>query len=216
MKCNLNGWKILSGQFNSVAHFKKIAVELFGENFEAAEVVNGKYLLNGEEIAALFEHLDLSFDIKCQILSGIIKNRTEANLLTGIAELRQLLCALYSENRQELSCIDLQTLLNFDHKVETLSSFIRKNSCGTLDLPIPPFAAICKIDDTASAEKLSLPCGSMIIIDTENPPAPDEFCLFLKSDGCFGVGILNKVSSGVLLWSAPVLRLHLIPRQANI
>ena len=44
MKCNLNGWKILSGQFNSVAHFKKIAVELFGENFEAAEVVNGKYL----------------------------------------------------------------------------------------------------------------------------------------------------------------------------
>ena len=214
MKCNLNGWKILSGQFNSVAHFKTIAVELFGENFEASEVVNGEHLLDGEEVAALLEHLDLPCDVKYEILSDIITNRSEAGIFANIAELRQLLCALYSDTRQELSCIDLQTLINFDHNAENLSSFIRKESCETLKFPLPSFAAVCKINDAVSAQNLSLPCGSMIIIDTENPPAPEEFSLLLKCDGSFSLGALNTVSSCELRWSAPILRLHLIPRQA--
>ena len=214
MKCNLNGWKILSGQFNSVAHFKTIAVELFGENFEASDVANGKHLLDGEEVAALFEHLELQSEVKCEILSGIIANRTEAGVFTGIAELRQLLCALYSDSRQELLCIDLQTLLNFDYEAENLSSFIRKKSYETLKFPLPSFAAVCKINDAVSAQDLSLPCGSMIIIDTENPPAPDEFSLILKRNGSFSLGTLNTVPFSDLLWSAPILRLHLIPRQA--
>ena len=213
MKCDLNGWKILSGQFKSIAHFEKTALELFGKDFEAAEVVNGKYLLDGEEVAALFEHLALPLDLEREILSAIISARTQTEISSGISKLRHLLCALYTDAGEEIYCIDLPCLLKFDGSVEKLSSFIRKNSSGTLNLPVPPFAAVCKINDALSAKNLSLPCGSMIIIDAESSPAPDEFCLFLKRDNSFALGTLNTVSPGDLLWSAPVLRLHIIPKQ---
>ena len=67
-----------------------------------------------------------------------------------------------------------------------------------------PFAAVCKITSPRSSGNLSLNCGSMIIIDAENPPAPDKFSLSLKRDGSFAPGILNTAPTGNMLWGPPV------------
>ena len=213
MKHDFNGWGVLSREFKSEAHFKVVAAELFGENFESEKVFNGSYLLDGEEIAALFEYLSTPLETKCKVLSEIIAKRTDKGISSGIAKFRQLFCALYSEVSSGIPCIDLRSLSGFDGKTETLSSFIQRNSEKTVELPLPPFAALCPIQDELSARELSLPCGSMIIIDMIHSPVPDEFTLYLKLDNHFGIGTLDPENIDDLLWSAPVLRLHLIPRQ---
>ena len=89
---------------------------------------------------------------------------------------------------------------------------ITPNSEKTVDLAIPPFAAVCRINDELSARELSLPCGSLIIIDMVHPAVTDEFCLCLNRSGSFSFGC-DTASDGDLLWKTPVLRLHLIPLQ---
>lgn len=212
MKCDLNGWGNLSRQFKSEAHFKAVAAELFGENFDATEVVNENYLLDGKEIAALFEYLGTPLELKRKVLSEIISKRVYSGISTGIAELKQLFCAVYSEVRFEVPCIDLRTLSKFHGESETLHRFIKCNSEKTVDLAIPPFAAVCRINDELSARELSLPCGSLIIIDMVHPAVTDEFCLCLNRSGSFSFGC-DTTSDGDLLWKTPVLRLHLIPLQ---
>ena len=210
MKSDLNGWEILSRLFESKADFKAVAAELFGENFEADEVADGNHLLDGEEIAALFEHLSTPLEMKREVLSEIIGKRADSGISNGIAELKQLLCAVYSEVSSQVPCIDLSALSGFNSDAETLDSFIKRNSVQSVDSALPPFAAVCRIEDVVSAGELSLPCGSMIIIDTLHPPVPDEFCLSLKRSGNFSFGY--DIADDIL-WKAPVLRLHLIPLQ---
>ena len=211
MEQDLNGWKFLSKQFKNENHFKKLVTELFGDDFEATNISSNKYLLNCEEFAALFDCLDMEIPLRRQALSFVIKSRCKAGNLTGISEFRQLVCALYADEKRSIPVIDLHLFSAGWSDGENLSDFIRKNSNVTLESALPPQAAVCKVNDAESSQTLQLPCGSLIVIDCENPPAPGELSLSLTPSGSFVLGE-SAFTSG-FLWNAPVLRLHLIPKE---
>ena len=110
-----------------------------------------------------------------------------------------------------MKCLEIDKLHSYRVPEEKLSDFIRNTAENTVKLAVPPQAFALKIADCKSASELSLPRGSLIVIDAENPPAPDELTLFQKLDGTFGMGILNEVNTKNSRWQAPVLRLHIIP-----
>ena len=149
--------------------------------------------------------------LRRQALSAIIASRSEAGHQSGIPEFRQLFCALHAEEIITIPVIELQAFSGGWADGGNLSDFIRKNSKSTSELPLPPQAAVCKVNDAASAGELLLPCGSLIVIDRKNPPVPDELSLSFKRSGSFQLGEFSAASD--FLWSAPVLRLHLIPKE---
>ena len=211
MKQDINCWNLLSRHFKNKNHLKKVITELFGNELEAANISDGKYLLNSEEFAALLDCLDMDITLRRQALSVVIASRSKAGHQSGIPEFRQLLCALYAEEKTAIPVIELQSFTGGWADGGNLSDFIQKNSNRTSNLPLPPQTAVCKVNDAASAGELQLPCGSLIVVDCENPPVPGELSLSLKRSGSFQLG--ESAAASDLLWSVPVLRLHLIPKE---
>ena len=190
---------------------KKVITELFGNELEAANISDGKYLIGGEEFAALFDCLNMDMTLRRQILSAVIASRVKAGYQNGIPELRQLLCVLHAEEKTAIPVIDLQSFIGGWNDGGNLNDFILENSKGTSFLPLPPQAAVCEVNDATAARELRLPCGSLIVIDRENPPVPGELSLFLKRSDSFRLGEFAAVSDFYLC--APVLRLYLIPKE---
>ena len=211
MKQDINCWNLLSKHFKNKNHLKKVITELFGNELEAANISDGKYLLSCEEFAALFDCLNMDIPLRRQALSAIIAIRSKTGHQSGIPELRQLFCALYAGEKTAIPVIELQLFIGGWTEDGNLSAFIRENSNSISTWPLPPQAAVCKVNNAASVRELQLPCGSLIIIDRENPPAPGELSLSLKRSGSFQLGEFTAASD--FLWSAPVLRLHLIPKE---
>ena len=211
MKYDVNGWKILGRQFESNADIGNLLENILGGKLDAAALAEGKHLLDYEEIAAIIDYLDLSVECRVELLTEIISERSRSKGFAGISGFRQLLCAIFSTKKQPVKCLEIEKLHSYRAPEEKLSDFIRNTAENAVKLAVPPQAFALKITDCKSASELSLPCGSLIVIDAENPLAPDELTLFQKLDGTFGMGILNEVNTGNSLWRAPVLRLHIIP-----
>ena len=211
MKYDVNGWKILGRQFESDADIGNLLENILGGKLDAESLAEGKHMLDYEEIAAIIDYLDLSVECRVELLTEIISERSRSKGFAGISGFRQLLCAIFSTKKHPVKCLEIEKLHSYRAPEEKLSDFIRNTAENAVKLAVPPQAFALKITDFKSASELSLPCGSLIVIDAENPPAPDELTLFQKLDGTFGMGILNEVNTGNSLWRAPVLRLHIIP-----
>ena len=211
MKYDVNGWKILGRQFENDADIGNLLENILGGKLDAEALAEGKHLLDYEEIAALIDYLDLSVECRVELLTEIISERSKSKGFSGISGFRQLLCAIFSAKKQPVKCLEIDKLHSYRVPEEKLSDFIRNTAENTVKLAVPPQAFALKITDGKSASELALPWGSLIVIDAENPPAPDELTLFQKLDGTFGMGILNEVNTKNSRWLAPVLRLHIIP-----
>ena len=126
MKQDFNSWNLLSKQLKSKNYFKKVITELFGDEFKAANISDGKYLLNSEEFAALLDCLDMDITLRRQALSAIIAIRSKTGHQSGIPELRQLFCALYAGEKTAIPVIELQLFTGGWTEDGNLSAFIRE------------------------------------------------------------------------------------------
>ena len=216
MRYDVNGWNILAGSFESDAEIENFLEKTIGKHLEADALSSGKYLLDYEELAAIIDGLYLPFDLRVDLLRRIISERSKNKGFPGISGFRQLLCAIFRNKKQPIKCLEIEKLRPLGIDGKKLSDLAANLATDTIKLSVPPQACALKITDKKSADELSLPCGSMIVIDVEHPAAPDELTLLQKSNGTFALGIFSEINSGNTLWHAPVLRLHIIPLETPV
>ena len=210
MKNDLNGWIILETLLCKKSENNIAPEDIFGHDFDLDAVANGEYLINAEEIAALMDAFELDVERRCELLKLIIKNRYQAGVFQDVANLRQLLCAAMTDVESEIPCVDIEKLSGFNCRESGLAQFISKLNCNTVKLTILPTAQAFRVDSEEVAQNLEIPRGSLIIVDPENSPCPDELSVSQDLDGNLEIGCFNAENSENLSWSFPILRLHLL------
>ena len=211
MNYDVNGWQILSCQFANDSGAGKMLEGILGEKIDVSQIANGAYLLDYEEIAALIDCLSLPHKRAVELLSVIISARSKSGKLSGLSDLRQLLCIFSGKSRQDIPCFEIESLRQNKISAENLSDFLRQSATDSIKLSLPPQSCALKITDEKSAAELALPCGSLVIVDSATPPAPDELSLYCTVNGTFGMAAPEQIPSALILWSMAILRLHIRP-----
>ena len=210
MKNDLNGWIILEKLLTSDSGRRKVTQEIFGGDFDLQSISKGEYLINAEEIAALMDNLEMDAPSRCGLLDVIISNRQLAGNFQDVINLRQLQCTVMADRESEIPCVDLEKLSDFNPEQEDFEQFTDRICSGTVNISMPPGAMAFKVNSAEVARKLDLLQESLIIVDPANPPCPEELSIFMDRSGNMDMGYFKMENSENMLWSFPILRMHLL------